>query len=262
MADTETVAGSLPAERASVWEDFIDIFYAPSLVFARRARGSFWIPFFVVTLTIGALFYLNSGVLQPVMEGEFNRAMAAAMRTNPRLTPEMADRFRQTGVRLAQVAGFLIVPVAIFFTGSAVWLIGKLFESKQTYGAALVVAAYAWVPKIIEAVLNGLQGLFLDPFQFNGRFRLTPRHRTILRSGYRIARLPGVYRPHRRLHDLGDGSAGDRFVGDWRHQPLARRVCGAAHLGRRRAADSVPGLPRAIRETVGFPRISSGTPAA
>jgi Yip1 domain len=173
MTDTETVATRLPAERAAVWEDFIDIFYAPSLVFARRARGSFWIPFFVVTFAIGALFYLNSGVLQPVMDGEFNRAMAAAMRTNPRLTPEMADRFRQTGVRLAQVAGFLIVPVAIFFTGSAVWVIGKLFEAKQTYQAALVVAAYAWVPRIVEAVLNGLQGLFLDPSQLNGRFRLT-----------------------------------------------------------------------------------------
>jgi hypothetical protein len=173
MENTETVAPSLPAERAAVWEDFIDIFYAPSLVFARRARGSFWIPFFVVTCAIGALFYLNSGVLQPVMDGEFNRAMAAAMRTNPRLTPEMADRFRQTGVRLAQVAGFVIVPVAIFLTGSAVWVIGKLFEAKQAYQAALVVAAYAWVPKIVEAVLNGLQGLFLDPSQLNGRFRLT-----------------------------------------------------------------------------------------
>jgi hypothetical protein len=173
MADTETIATSVPAERSAVWEDFIDIFYAPSVVFARRARGNFWIPFFVVTLVIGALFYLNSGVLQPVMDGEFNRAMAAAMRSNPRLTPEMADRFRQTGVRLAQVAGFLIVPIAIFLTGTAVWLIGKLFESKQTYQAALVVAAYSWVPKILEAVLNGLQGLFLDPSQLNGRFRLT-----------------------------------------------------------------------------------------
>jgi hypothetical protein len=175
MADTrtQTITTNVPAGRAATWEDFIDIFYAPSMVFARRARGSFWIPFFVVTVAIGVLFYLNSGVLQPVMEGEFNRAMAAAMRSNPRFTPEMADRFRQTGERLAQVAGFVTVPIGICLTGSAVWLIGKLFESRQTYRAALVVAAYAWVPKILEAVLTGVQGLFLDPSQLNGRFRLT-----------------------------------------------------------------------------------------
>lgn len=173
MPDTQTIAASATAGRAAVWEDFIDILYAPSLVFARRAHGSFWIPFFVVTFAIGGLFFLNSGVLQPVMEGEFNRAMAVAMRSNPRLTPEMAEGFRQTGMRVAQVAGFLFVPMAIVLTGSVTWLIGKLFESRQAYTAALVVAAYAWVPRILEAVLNGLQGLLLDPSQLNGRFRLS-----------------------------------------------------------------------------------------
>ena len=169
----ESIAVPVTAERAAVWEDFIDIFYAPSLVFARRARASFWPPLLVVTVVMGALFFLNSGVLQPVMEAEFNRGMAAAMRSNPRLTPEMADSFRQTAMRITSVAGFVFVPIAILMTGSALWLIGKLLESRQAYGAALMVAAYAWVPRILEAALNGLQGLLLDPSQLNGRFRLT-----------------------------------------------------------------------------------------
>jgi Yip1 domain len=172
MADTD-VAVPMKAEKAAVWEDFIDIFYAPSQVFARRAEGSFWIPMFVVMLAIGTLFYLNSGVLQPMLDAEFDRGMAVAMRRNPQLTPEMADRFRQSGVRIAQVSGFVFVPLAVFLTGSAVWLIGKLVEAKQAYGTALIVAAYAYVPKILEAVVNGLQGLFLDPAQLDGRFRVS-----------------------------------------------------------------------------------------
>ena len=67
------------------------------------------------------------------------------MRSNPRLTPEMADGCRQAGMRVARVAGFLLVPIGMFATGSVLWLIGKLFEARQTYGAAMVVAAYAWV---------------------------------------------------------------------------------------------------------------------
>ena len=173
MTDREPVSGTVNAERTAIWEDFIDIFYAPSQVFARRANGNFWVPLCVVALAMGTLFFLNSGVLQPVFDAEFNRGMAAAMRSNPRLTPEMAEGFRQTGMRVAQVIGFLLVPIAVFATGSAVWLIGKLFEARQTYRSALVVAGYAWVPKILEAVLNGVQGLFLDPEQLNGRFRLT-----------------------------------------------------------------------------------------
>jgi hypothetical protein len=176
MADihtSEPMAGTVKPERAAVWEDFIDIFYAPSQVFARRAGGSVMVPLFVVTLMVGALFYLNSGVLQSVMEAEFNRGMAAAMRSNPRLTPEMAEGFRQTGMRIAQVGGFLFMPVGILMTGSALWLIGKLFEATESYSTALVVAAYSFVPRILEAVLNGAQGLFLDPAQLNGRFRLS-----------------------------------------------------------------------------------------
>jgi hypothetical protein len=173
MTDPEPAVSTTKAERAGVWEDFIDIFYAPSQVFARRAQESFWVPMVVVTLAVSALFYLNSGVLRPIMDAEFNRGMAAAMKQNPRLTPEMAERFRQTGMLVAQVGSLIFVPLGIFMTGTVVWLIGKLFEARQAYRAAIVVAGYAWVPRILEGVLAGLQGLILDPDQLNGRFRLS-----------------------------------------------------------------------------------------
>ena len=56
--------------KASRWEDFIDIFYAPSSVFARRADAGFLLPMVVVTLLTGALFLMNSGTLSPMMDAE------------------------------------------------------------------------------------------------------------------------------------------------------------------------------------------------
>ena len=174
MGDSETGARPVAAEPAAVWEDFIDIFYAPSAVFARRQHGSFWIPLSVVTLLMGVLFFMNSGVLQPMMDAEFNRQMAAAMRNNPeRMTPENIERFRQIGTRIGQVAIFLFGPITICAVGCAVWAAGKLFEARQSFTAALVVAAYAYVPRVLEQVLNGVQGLLLDSAQLNGRFRLS-----------------------------------------------------------------------------------------
>jgi hypothetical protein len=160
-------------ESVSIWEDFIDIFYAPSAVFARRAQGTLWIPLLVVTLAVGLLVYLNSGLLQPMMEAEFNRGVAVAMRQNPRITPELVDTMRRASMRISQLGAFLGVPIAIVMTGTALWLIGKLFEAKEAYRTALIVAAYAWVPRILEAVVNGLQGLMLDPAQLTGRFRVS-----------------------------------------------------------------------------------------
>lgn len=168
-AASHPVAG----ERASLWEDFIDILYAPSHVFARRQNGSFLIPMFVVTMLLGTLFFLNSGAMQPIMDAEFNRGMAVAMRNNPQMNPEMIERSRVFATRIGQVFIFIFLPITILMVGASLWLIGKIFEAKQTFKAALVVAAYAYVPRVLEAVVNGVQALVLDPAQLNGRFRLS-----------------------------------------------------------------------------------------
>src|ERR687891_2558813 len=90
--------------RAAIWEDFIDIFYAPSEVFRRRENGNFFIPLAVITILCGVLFYLNSGALQPMFDAEFDRQMTMVMRQNPNIPPEAMDRMRGFAVRMQQVA--------------------------------------------------------------------------------------------------------------------------------------------------------------
>lgn len=167
-------APSAPAApAASRWEDFIDIVYAPTSVFARRATSGFGIPMLVVTLLVGVIFLSNSGALQPVMDAEFHRAAEAQMRNNPQLTPEMMEKGRKIGETIGKVGIFVIVPVTILLVGLTLWLCGKLVESKQTFAAAIMVASYAYIPRVLEAVLNGVQGLLLDPSSLNGRYRLS-----------------------------------------------------------------------------------------
>jgi hypothetical protein len=158
-----------PPTPASRWEDFIDIFYAPSTVFARRAESGFGIPMLVVTLALGILFLVNAGVLQPLMDAEMARSMAK----NPNMTPEMMEKGRAIGMTIGKVAAFVFTPVMIFCVGLALWLCGKMVDAKESLAAALMVTAYAYVPKILEAVLGGVQGLLMDPASLNGRYRIT-----------------------------------------------------------------------------------------
>jgi hypothetical protein len=158
---------------AALWEDFIDIFYAPSQVFARRERGSFWIPLIMVTMLTGTLFYLNSGLFQPMFDAEFDRGMAVAMRDNPNIPPEAVERMRGLTSRIGQVAAFVFMPLAIAGVGLVTWLAGKLVEAKQAFRAAFVVSAYSFTPRVLEGVINSIQGLFLDPAQLDGRFRIS-----------------------------------------------------------------------------------------
>jgi hypothetical protein len=167
-----TQAAPVTAQPA-IWEDFIDIFYAPSSVFRRRETANFFIPLAVITIVCGVLFYLNSGALQPMFDAEFDRQMATVMRRNPNVNAEAVERIRGFAVRMQQVATFIFIPLAIFGVGVTTWLAGKLVDAKQTFRAALVVGSYAYAPRILDAVLHGLQGLFLDPSQLDGRFRLS-----------------------------------------------------------------------------------------
>lgn len=162
-----------PATSASWWEDFIDIFYAPAQVFARRENSGFGIPMLVVTLLVALIAIANSGVMQPIMDAEFTRATAAAMKKNPQVTAEMMAKGRVFGEVIAKYGAFVFVPVGIFLTGLVLWVVGKFFDAKQTLAAAIMVASFAFVPRIVEGVLNGVQGLLLDPATLNGRFRIS-----------------------------------------------------------------------------------------
>jgi hypothetical protein len=168
-----SVANAPEAKPAAWWEDFIDIFYAPSQVFARRARAEFGLPMIVVTVLIALIAFANTGVMQPIMDAEFSRATTAAMAKNPQVTAEMMQKGRGIADVIARFGAVVFVPVGIFLTGLMLWVAGKLVDAKEGLGQAIMVAAYSFVPRVLEGVITGIQGLLLDPATLNGRFRLS-----------------------------------------------------------------------------------------
>jgi hypothetical protein len=166
-------AAPAPDKPASRWEDFIDIFYAPSIVYERRQNSGFGIPMLVVTVLIGLIALANSGVMQPIMDAEFARQTAIMMKKNPQITAEMMEKGRAFGETIAKIGAFVVVPIGMFLTGLVLWIIGKFFDAKQTLAAAIMVAAYAYVPRILESILAGVQGLLMDPASLNGRYSIS-----------------------------------------------------------------------------------------
>jgi hypothetical protein len=160
------------AKPASWWEDYIDIFYTPSTVFARRAMAGFGVPMLVVTVLIGVIFIITSGALQPVMDGDFARGAAAAMRKNPQITAEMMQKSKDMTEKFSKIGVFIILPVSMFLIGLVLWIVGKFFDSKASLSQSILIASFAWMPRVVESVVNGVQGLLLDPAMLNGRTRL------------------------------------------------------------------------------------------
>ena len=161
-----------PEPKTALWEDFVDIFYAPSQVFTRREHSGFGWPLLIVTLLIGCIALANSGVMQPMMDAEFERSMAKVA-SDPRMTPEAIARGRAFAEGLVKIGGFIFPPIAMLLTGFCLWLIGKLVDAKQTLGAAMMVAAYSYTVRVVEVVIAGVQALLMDPASMTSRFKLT-----------------------------------------------------------------------------------------
>jgi hypothetical protein len=171
MSDPAQQAGA-PA-KTSIVEDFIDIFYQPAAVYERRRNSSAWIPLIVVTLVVGLGYLASSGPLQPIMDAEFQRGMKAAMEANPQMTPEMMEQGRSFAAIGASVGAFVATPIAIALAGLALMIISRLFDAKQSAGASILIAGWAYVPRIVQAVLMPIQLRLMDPASLDGFSRLT-----------------------------------------------------------------------------------------
>ena len=162
----------LPAS-AGLWEDFIDIFYAPASVFARRATSGFALPMLVVSILVGVIFLADRGVIMPAFEADYARGAAAAMKKNPQITAEQMEMARGFTEKFLPIIITLGTPITIFFVGVMLWLVGKLVDAKQSFGASLMVASYSYIPKILGTIALGILGLVSAPEMANGMSRLT-----------------------------------------------------------------------------------------
>lgn len=150
----------------------MDIFYAPSSVFARRANRDFWIPLLIITVLLGVIFLANRDLFDPIVEAEFARGIAKSAQ-GQKLTPDQVAAASKFALKFAPVTAFLAGPIAMLFIGFVVWIVGKFFDAKQTLNAAFVVGTFSYVPRIVEGIVNRVQGLIVDPASLDSRFSLS-----------------------------------------------------------------------------------------
>lgn len=162
MGDAGAVREEEPG-RAGLWEDFVDIFYAPSSVFARRSDGKFGMPMLFLVLVGTVLFFLTKNATQPIMDAEFARRSAEMLRKDPNLTAERLASGRSFFEMLSPLFFAIGITLSILGTGVVLWGIGKLFDAKESVAAAIMVATYAEVPRLVQILINAAQGLIMSP---------------------------------------------------------------------------------------------------
>ena len=163
---TEPTAAT--AATTAVWEDILEIFYAPSRVFARRDRR-FGAPLLVYVVLLFVMFFATRGALQPVYDAETSRQVMQALSRNPQFDEEMVrsrvdamKKFAGVGILVFGIVGPLLV-------GLLLWLVGKAVGAAEVLGAAMMVAVMSQYPRLLGFVAGAIQAAFIAPENIRGQ---------------------------------------------------------------------------------------------
>jgi hypothetical protein len=160
---TDATAAAPAPSKASVWEDFIDIFYQPSAVFERRREGQFGLALLILAIVTGILAFALHNGLAPVMDAVMAKQQAAALAKNPNLSADQLAMMSGFAEKMSKFGAIIFVPIVAVIGAALIWLIGKLVDTKVTFAAAMMIAVYSGIPRVIQTIVTALQGLLMPP---------------------------------------------------------------------------------------------------
>ena len=166
---TEATSNQAPAS-PGIWEDFIDIFMNPSAVFERRRDGKFGLALLALILISTVLYFALRNGLAPMMDAEMAKQAAAVAAKNPNITPDQIAAQQGMMEKFAVVGVIVFMPIAIVATAIILWIAAKLVGAGVAFAAAMMIATYSQFPRIVEMIVNALQGLLLSPESITGRY--------------------------------------------------------------------------------------------
>ncbi|MEO5588913.1 MAG: YIP1 family protein [Gemmatimonadaceae bacterium] len=166
----ETSVETTESGKAGLWEDFIDIFFQPAAVFERRRDGKFGLALLVLAVLSGVLFFALHNGIAPIMDAEMARQAQMIAAKNPQITTEQLAAQQGMMEKFANVGFVLFVPIGIAITAALMWVVAKFLDAKIAFAAAMMIATYSTVPRLIETVINAVQGLFLSPESITSRY--------------------------------------------------------------------------------------------
>jgi uncharacterized protein YneF (UPF0154 family) len=156
-----TTAPDAAPKTAPLWEDFIDIFYAPSQVFERRRNANPWPVLLIITALWLVISLVTFDSMATMMETVSRRAMEKAAAQNPQLSQDMMETNLRVGMKIAPWFP-LGLPIFALIAAVVIWLVGKLFGSKASYTQSLLITAYVCFTFVISAIVTGAQALLMD----------------------------------------------------------------------------------------------------
>ena len=157
-----TIPMSPPPDKASVFEDFIDIFYAPANVFARREKSGYGMQLLIVCVLAALFAFATRSISSQIFDVEFQRGAAKAMAQNPQITMDQMNSMRGIQEKAVAFGSYIFTPIGIFILALFTWVAAKVVSAKINYQQAVLIVTLAWIPRLLGQLVVTVQGLLMD----------------------------------------------------------------------------------------------------
>ena len=145
-------------KKTSRWEDYVDVFFSPAELFARRAHDSAKPAFWTLVIVGAIAYYAFLPVNRMVM-----RASMVAQAQASGADPAQIEATAGGMVRIMSYAGGIMVAftylITIALAALMLWGIGRLIEVKGTYRQAFLIATYAAFIYLLAQIAGSISGM-------------------------------------------------------------------------------------------------------
>ena len=154
---------SADASKGSVFEDVLEVLWAPANVFDRSRANGVGMYILVLTAITLVIVLATKGLIQPYIDANLDvqmQQMAARGKPMPAEALAAAQKFAVYGFI---ATGVLMIPIGAVITGLLIFVGGKVVSARSTFGQAMLIATLASVTRVLSFIATAVQGALADP---------------------------------------------------------------------------------------------------
>ncbi len=151
QTDQEQQTAPVPAKKASLWEDVVDVFVSPAELYRRHVNDGWVKPWLVLSVLVVVLYFVFLGPNHEISVASMREALARANKP----VPEGAGQ----GMAGQIVGGLfqpIIIAIGILLTGVLLWIAGAVAQAGPRFKQACMIVAWASFPTILQRALSAV----------------------------------------------------------------------------------------------------------
>ena len=150
------------SKKGSVFEDILEVLWAPATVFDRARGNGIGMYLLVLSGILVAVLFATKGLIQPYIDANFDLTMQQAAAKGQAMPPEAVEAGRKFASYGFLGFSALYVPATAVLFGLILFLAGKLVSAPMSFGQASLVATLSTVPRVLGFLAMAVQGAVLD----------------------------------------------------------------------------------------------------